>query len=141
MLKFFKRPIHLGLMRNAINAKLTLSQFEPEEKLQVYGVANALYVSNGKITNLESALQKVRQNMPQLDLAFSRMSEVEKCVLYSLAMMEIGIEPVLVGEGWQIPPSNPFSYLAGFDEVDHSTAISYFRDKHRITVTMVIHVG
>jgi hypothetical protein len=138
MFKFLKRPVHLSLLRNAINAKLTLVRSDPDRKMQVYAVANAVYVSNGRITDLDAALEKVRQNMPQLDTAFSRMSEFEKCTLYSLAMMELGIEPALVGEGWQVPPGNPFSSISDVDETDLSNGIAYFYDKHRLQVTLAL---
>jgi len=136
VLKFFMRPIYLGLLRNAINARLKLSRSSQDLKMQIYSLANALYVSDGRITDLESALEKVSRNMPQLEAAFARMSEIEKCTLYSIAMMELGVEPELVGEGWQVPPKNPFSTISKIDETDLSNAVSYFRDKHRIEVTI-----
>ena len=136
MFKFLKRPVYLGLLRNAINAKLTLQQSTQDEKMRVYVYANALYVSNGRITNLEAAISKVQQNMRQIDAAFSRMSEYSKTTLYSLAMMEIGIEPVLVGEGWNVPTGNPMAVESEMDQSDIDTALSYFWDKYKIKVSM-----
>ena len=136
MFKFLKKPIYLGLLRNAINAKLTLQQSTQDEKMQVYVYANALYVSSGRITNLEAAILKVQQNVQQIDAAFGRMSEYSKTTLYALAMMEIGVEPGLVGEGWNFPTGNPMAMESEMDQTDVETVVSYFWDKHKIRVSM-----
>ena len=136
MFKFLKRPMYLGALRNAINAKLTLEQSSDDQKMLVYAYANALYISGGKITNIEAALEKVAVNIAVIDRALNAMSEYEMHSLYSMAMMECGIEPFLPAEGWNLPPGNPMALRGEFDKQDIETAISYFRDKHRIDVSM-----
>ena len=139
MFKFLKRPIHLGALRNAVNAKITLAEFSEEQKIQVYAYANALYISGGRITNLEAALAKVVANISVIDSALDRMSEYEMNALYSMAMMECGIEPKLPTEGWNIPPSNPLSLVREFDRQDIETAVAYFWDKYRLRVSMGVN--
>ena len=88
MFKFLKRPIYLGALRNAINAKLTLEECSEEQKMHVYAYANALYISGGRIANLDAALAKVAANISVIDSALDRMSEYEMNALYSMAMMD-----------------------------------------------------
>lgn len=136
MFNFLKRPIYLGALRNAINAKITLVECSEEQKIDIYAYANALYISGGRITNLEAALAKVAANISVIDSALDRMSEYEMNALYSMAMMECGIEPKLAAEGWNIPPSNPLSLVNEFDQQDVETAVAYFWDKHHLRVSL-----
>lgn len=138
MFKFLKRPVFLGAIRNAINAKITLEELSEEQKISIYAYANALYISGGRITNIEAALEKVSENISVIDSALDRMSEYEINALYSMAMMECGVEPKLPREGWNVPPSNPLALVTEFDKQDIETAISYFWDKYRLKVNMRI---
>jgi hypothetical protein len=136
MFKFLKRPVYLGALRNAINAKLTLKECSKEQKVDIYLYANALYISGGRIINLEAALAKVAANIAVIDSALDRMNEYEINALYSMAMIDCEIKPKLAGEGWNIPLSNPLSLVNEFDQQDVETAIAYFWDKHRLRVSM-----
>ena len=136
MFKFLKRPIYLAVLRNAINAKITLAGCTEDQKIQIYAYANALYMSNGRVTNLDAALAKVAANIHVIDAALDRMSEYEMNTLYAMAMMECGFEPKLPAEGWCIPPPNPFALEKEFDGTDVETAVSYFWDKHRLQVSI-----
>ena len=136
MFKFLKRPIYLGALRNAINAKVTLADCTEDQKIQIYTYANALYISNGRVTNLDAALAKVAANIEVIDAALYRMCEYEMNTLYAMAMMECGFEPKLAAEGWCIPPPNPFALEKEFDKTDVETAVSYFWDKHQLKVSI-----
>lgn len=136
MFKFLKRPLYLSALKNAINAKITISELDIDTKMQVYLYANALYVTGGKVTSLESALEKIQKNKSLLESSLNRMSEFELNTLYSMALIELEIEPSLFGEGWDVPPRNPFSISSEIDKTDVINAVSWFKDKHGIDVSI-----
>lgn len=122
---FLTGPRRHAAVLNALLAKLTLPTLDDSTQRAVVERARAIYAGGGR-AHRATAEKMVHVN-------FDHMSEFERYSLYSVAMMELGVQPS-INEPWNPPPRNPFTMH--ISERDIAVQVFYLKRHRGIDTTL-----
>jgi len=125
--RFLAGPRRHAAVLNALLAKLTLPTLDDSTQRAVVERARAIHAGGGK------AQKATAEEMARV--SFDHMSEFQRYSLYSLAMMELSVQPS-INEQWSPPPRNPF--VMRINERDVAVQAYYLKRHHGIDTNLGI---
>lgn len=127
--RFLTGPQRHAAVLNAMLAKLTLPTLDEL-------IANSVQQRGRSIYGAKGRAQPVTADQVA-ETTLDHMSEFERCTLYSMAMMELLIQPS-INEEWSPPPRNPF--MMRISDRDVAVQAHYLKRRHGINVTLGVTV-
>jgi len=118
-------------LKNAINAKCAY-EIMPEDAKDAVD-REAWLIAEGGGREIDD-IHRTALSPDEID--WSSYTEFERFTMYSYALMSNDVMPALKGEQWLVGPKNPFILRVKPKEVLKATG--YFKDKHKIVVTMAV---
>ena len=123
--RFLTGPQRHAAVLNALLAKLTLPTLAESIAHSVQERGRSIYAAKGR------ARPVTADQIAETTL--DHMSEFERYTLYSMAMMEMQVQPS-ISEQWSPPPRNPF--MMRISDRDVAVQAHYLKRRHGIDVTL-----
>ena len=128
--RFLAGPRRHAAVLNALLAKVTLPTLDDSTQGAIVERARAIHAGGGK------AQKATAEEMARV--SFDHVSEFQRYSLYSLAMIELSVQPS-INEQWSYPPRNPF--VMRISERDVAVQAYYLKRHHGIAPTLGIRAG